>query len=162
MKALTLFVASAILQPFIMAQDATELVKRADEKMRGEKSSYNVMSMKIVRPTWERNITFKSWSLGTELSMVYVTAPAKEKGQAFLKRSRDMWNWNPQINRLIKLPASMLSQGWMGSDFTNDDLLNQRSIVVDYTHKLKKEENISGEPCYLIELIPKEDAPVVW
>ncbi len=146
----------------ITGQDATEIVKKADDKMRGEKSSYSIMSMKIVRPTWERTVTFKSWSKGTELSMVLITAPAKEQGQTFLKINNDMWNYNPQISRMIKLPTSMLSQGWMGSDYTNDDLLNQRSIVVDYTHKLIGEEMISGEQCFKIELLPKEDAPVVW
>ncbi|MBN2274812.1 MAG: outer membrane lipoprotein-sorting protein [Bacteroidales bacterium] len=162
MKTIMLISVMAMIQPFILAQNATEIVKRADDKMRGEKSSYSVMTMKIVRPAWERTITFKSWSKGTELSLVYVTAPAREKGQAFLKLDRDMWNWNPRINRLIKLPTSMLSQGWMGSDYTNDDLLNQRSIVVDYSHKLVKEEVVSGESCYKIELIPHENAPVVW
>jgi outer membrane lipoprotein-sorting protein len=146
----------------LTGQTATEIVKRADDKMRGEKSSYSVMSMKIVRPTWERTITFKSWSKGTELSLVVITAPAKEKGQTFLKIDKDMWNWNPQITRMIKLPTSMLSQGWMGSDYTNDDLLNQRSLSVDYTHNLLGEEIISGEQCHKIELLPKQDAPVVW
>ncbi len=146
----------------LQAQNATEIVKRADDKMRGEKSSYSEMTMKIVRPTWDRTITFKSWSKGTEKSLVYIVAPSKEKGQTFLKLERDMWNWNPQISRMIKLPTSMLSQGWMGSDFSNDDLLNQRSIVVDYTHKIIGEETISEENCYKIELLPKEDAPVVW
>lgn len=144
------------------AQNATEIIKRADDKMRGEKSGYSVMSMKIVRPTWNRTIEFKSWSKGTEHSLVYIMNPAKEKGQTFLKREREMWNWNPQISRMIKLPTSMLSQGWMGSDFTNDDLLNQRSIVVDYTHEFDGEEEVSGEQCYKIILIPKPDAPVVW
>ena len=141
---------------------ATDIVKRADDKMRGEKSSYSIMSMKIVRPTWERTISFKSWGKGTELSIVYITGPAKDKGQSFLKIKNEMWSWNPQINRTIKLPTSMLSQGWMGSDFTNDDLLNQRSIVVDYNHELAGEEAISGELCHKINLIPKPDAPVVW
>lgn len=152
---------SAFIFP-LKAQNATEIVKRADDKMRGEKSGYSEMTMKIVRPSWERTISFKSWSLGTENSMVLITAPAKEAGQTFLKLDRDMWSWNPQINRMIKLPTSMLSQGWMGSDFTNDDLLNQRSIVVDYTHKIVDEEVVSGENCYKIELTPKPDAPVVW
>jgi outer membrane lipoprotein-sorting protein len=151
-----------ILYSQSQAQNATEIIKRADDKMRGEKSSYSVMSMKIVRPTWERTVTFKSWSKGTEMSLVLITAPAKEQGQTFLKLNSDMWNWNPQISRMIKLPTSMLSQGWMGSDFTNDDLLNQRSIVVDYTHKILGEESVSGELCYKIELLPKPDAPVVW
>lgn len=162
MKITLLMMVAIMAQPFVTAQNATEIVKRADDKMRGEKSSYSVMSMKIVRPTWERTITFKSWSKGTDLSLVYITAPAKEKGQAFLKLERDMWNWNPRINRLIKLPTSMLSQGWLGSDYTHDDLLNQRSIVVDYSHTFINEEVVSGETCYIIELIPHENAPVVW
>jgi outer membrane lipoprotein-sorting protein len=167
MKTRRIYINTAILAGIVfslstMAQNATEIVKRADDKMRGEKSGYSVMSMKIVRPTWDRTITFKSWSKGTENSLVYIMAPAKEKGQTFLKRNREMWNWNPQISRMIKLPTSMLSQGWMGSDFTNDDLLNQRSIVVDYNHSILSQEEVAGELCYKIELIPKEDAPVVW
>ena len=141
---------------------ATEIVKKADEKMRGEKSSESTMTMKIVRPSWTRSVSFKTWTLGTDYSLVYITAPAKEKGQSFLKRKNEMWNWNPAINRVIKLPPSMLAQGWMGSDFTNDDMLNQSSIVVDYTHAFSGNENISGKDCYKITLTPKEDAPVVW
>ncbi|MHC1703492.1 MAG: outer membrane lipoprotein-sorting protein [Tenuifilaceae bacterium] len=147
---------------FSQPTSATDIVKRADDKMRGEKSSYSVMSMKIVRSTWERTISFKSWGKGTELSLVYITGPARDKGQAFLKVNQEMWSWNPQINRTIKLPTSMLSQGWMGSDFTNDDLLNQRSIVVDYNHEIVGEESVSGELCHKISLQPKPDAPVVW
>jgi outer membrane lipoprotein-sorting protein len=143
-------------------QDAKAIVKRANDKMRGERSSKSEMTMTIVRPTWQRELSFKNWTLGTQNSLVLVTDPAKEKGQSFLKRGREMWSWNPSINRLIKLPPSMLSQGWMGSDFTNDDIVNESSIVVDYNHTIKGNEHIEGYDCYLIELIPKEDAPVVW
>jgi outer membrane lipoprotein-sorting protein len=146
----------------LQAQDAKEIVKRADDKMRGESSGISTMSMKIIRPTWERTIEFKSWGKGTEMTMVLITAPAKEKGQSFLKVGREMWSWNPTISRTIKLPPSMLSQGWMGSDYTNDDMINQRSIVVDYTHEIIGEEIIEDKKCYKIELIPKDDAPVVW
>ncbi|HJX71104.1 MAG: outer membrane lipoprotein-sorting protein [Bacteroidetes bacterium RBG_13_42_15] len=146
----------------LQAQNATEIVKRADDKMRGENSGISEMSMKIIRPTWERTIEFKSWSKGTENAMVLITAPAREKGQSFLKLGREMWNWNPTISRTIKLPPSMLSQGWMGSDFTNDDMINQRSILVDYSHEIIDKEKIEGRECHVIELIPKEDAPVVW
>ncbi len=151
-----------IVSRVVSAQDATEIVRRADEKMRGEKSSYSEMTMRIVRPTWERSISFKSWSKGRELSLLYITAPAREKGQAFLKINHDMWSWNPTINRTVKLPPSMLSQGWMGSDFTNDDMLNQRSIVVDYSHSISSEEVIDGFDSWLIVLNPKPNAPVVW
>ena len=146
----------------LQAQNATEIVKRADDKMRGENSGISTMSMQIIRPTWERTIEMKSWGKGTEMSMVLITAPAKEKGQSFLKVGREMWNWNPTISRTIKLPPTMLSQGWMGSDYTNDDMINQRSIVVDYTHEIIGSEKIEGRDCYIIELIPKENAPVVW
>jgi outer membrane lipoprotein-sorting protein len=157
-----LFLLAGSANGFAQQASATDIVKRADDKMRGEKSSYSIMSMKIVRPTWERTVSFKSWGKGTELSLVFITSPAKDKGQSFLKINREMWSWNPQINRTVKLPASMLSQGWMGSDFTNDDLLNQRSIVIDYFHQMAGEEVVSGELCYKIDLNPKPDAPVVW
>jgi len=126
------------------------------------KTSKTVMSMTIVKPTWKRTIEMKFWSKGTSYSMVYITAPVKEKGQVFMKRKKEMWNWVPRIRRLIKLPPSMMSQSWMGSDFTNDDLVNQASIVVDYTHKLLGMEKIEGYDCYKIQLIPHDDAAIVW
>jgi outer membrane lipoprotein-sorting protein len=73
-----------------------------------------------------------------------------------------MWNFMPSINRMIKIPPSMMSQSWMGSDFTNNDLVKMNSLVEDYTHKILGEENVGGYVCYKIELIPKEDAAVVW
>jgi outer membrane lipoprotein-sorting protein len=144
-----------------MSQDAKEIVRKAYEKVNGT-SSYIEMTMKIVRPDWSRTISMKSWSLGTEYSMVYLMSPAQEKGQVFLKRDKEMWNWQPKINRMIKLPPSMMMQSWMGSDFTNDDLINQASIVNDYTHKILGSVEINGFDCYKIEFIPNEDAPVVW
>ncbi len=159
---LLILIIAGSINGFAQQLSATDIVKRADDKMRGEKSSYSIMTMKIVRPTWERSVSFKSWGKGAELSLVYITSPVRDRGQAFLKINREMWSWNPQINRTIKLPASMLSQGWMGSDFTNDDLLNQRSIVIDYNHEVEGEEVVSGELCFKIILNPKPDAPVVW
>ena len=144
------------------AQDARDIIKKADEKMQGEETSQSTMTMTIVRPTWERVITFKNWTKGRDYSLALITAPAREKGQSFLKRENEMWNWNPTINRLIKLPPSMMSQGWMGSDFSNDDLLKESSIVVDYTHTIVGEEEVDGWECYKIELIPHENAAVVW
>jgi outer membrane lipoprotein-sorting protein len=144
------------------AQDAREIIKMADEKMQGELSSQSTMTMTIVRPTWERVITFKSWTKGRDYTLALITSPAREQGQTFLKRGNDMWNWNPTINRLIKLPPSMMSQGWMGSDFSNDDLLKESSIVVDYNHTIVGEEDIDGRSCYKIELVPLENAAVVW
>ena len=147
--------------PVVHAQDATEIVKKADEKMRGE-SNYSEMTMKIVRPDWQREIKMKAWSKGQDYSLIRITAPARDEGSAFLKRDQEIWNWQPSINRVIKLPPSMMMQSWMGSDFTNDDLVKESSIVTDYTHKYVGDTTILGRPTYKLELIPQEDAPVVW
>lgn len=87
-----------------VAQNATEIIKKADEKWNGEKSSESQMSMTIVRPTWERTIEFKNWTKGRDYGLTLITAPAKEKGQSFLKRGTEMWNWMPSIGRMVKLP----------------------------------------------------------
>jgi len=145
-----------------LAQNATEIVKKADEKWNGEKSSHSKMTMKVIRPTWERTIEFKSWTLDKDYALTLITSPPKEKGQTFLKRKTEMWNWMPTINRMIKLPPSMMADGWMGSDYTNDDILKESSMVVDYTHKITGSETIDGWKCWNIEMTPKEDAAVVW
>lgn len=129
--------------------------------MRGNSSKGEAI-MQIVRPDWTREVRMKMWSLGTNKSMVLVTGPPRDKGLATLMRDQEIWNWQPSIERIIKLPPSMMMQSWMGSDFTNDDLVKQSSIVTDYTHKLLKDTVIENRPCYKIELIPKENAPVVW
>lgn len=143
------------------SQDAKEIVKKADDLMQGI-TSQSEMEMTIVRPAWQRTVSFKSWGKGRDLSMTLITAPAKESGQSFLKLKNDMWSWNPTINRMIKLPPSMMSQGWMGSDYTNDDILKESSIVLDYTHKIIGGETVSGYDCYKIQLDPRENAAVVW
>ncbi|ANB99907.1 TPA: outer membrane lipoprotein-sorting protein [Vibrio parahaemolyticus] len=143
------------------AESAFDIVQKSDQAMRG-KSSYSEATMEIVRPDWTRSMTMKSWTKGTELSLVLVTAPAKDKGSASLKRHREMWNWVPSIERVIKIAPSMLSQSWMGSDFTNDDLINQSSIVVDYQHALVGNDSFEGDKVWVIEATAKPDAPVVW
>lgn len=125
-------------------------------------SSYAQLTMEIIRPEWKRTMSMKSWSKGTEYALVYVVSPAKDKGTVSLKIGNEMWNWLPSIERSIKVSPSMMMQSWMGSDFTNDDLIKQSSIVNDYTHKLIGEEKLRDMNCYKIELIPKPDAPVVW
>lgn len=140
---------------------AKEIVEKADQKLRGE-SSYAEIKMTIVRPTWTREVTMKSWSLGNEYSLILITAPPRDKGTAFLKRGNEIWNWQPTIDRTIKMPPSMMSQSWMGSDFTNDDLVRESSTVTDYNHKKIGSETINSRECYKLELTPKEGAPVVW
>lgn len=138
-----------------------EIVRKADENQRGN-TLYSEIKMTIVRPTWSREVSFKSWSKGDDYALVFITAPAKDKGQAFLKRGKDLWNWVPSIDRMIKMSSSVMGQSWMGSDFTNDDMVRQSSVVDDYTHQLEKTEKVREFDCYKIILTPKENAPVVW
>lgn len=147
----------------VAAQDVNieEIVRKADEKFRGT-SSIGELTMIIERPSWSRTVSMKNWTLGNDYSLIYITAPAKEKGQVFLKRDKEMWNWVPNIERMIKIPPSMMMQSWMGSDFTNDDLVRESSMADDYSQKLLGDETIEGYNCYKIELIPHDDAPVVW
>lgn len=151
-----------ILQLSVEGQTAKEIIEKADSKFNGEKSGISEMAMTIVRPTWERTVEFKSWTKDRNMSLTLITAPAGEKGQTFLKRGNEMWSWNPSISRLIKLPPSMMSQGWMGSDYTNDDILKESSMVNDYNHEIIGTEKIQGKECYKIKMTAKEDAAVIW
>lgn len=156
------------LSLFVQAQDidlknidVKAIVKQADDKFRGQ-SSEGTLTMTIQRPSWSRTISMKNWTLGTQYSMIYITQPAKERGQVFLKRGSEMWNWLPSIERMIKIPPSMMMQSWMGSDFSNDDLVKESSLVKDYDQSLLGKEQLEGYNCYKIQLIPHEDAAVVW
>lgn len=149
--------ASAQAQPL----SAAEIVKRADDNRRG-KSSCSEIVMTVVRPTWRREIGVKSWAKGEQLGLTLITSPAKDKGQAFLKRGKDLWSWMPSIGRMIKMSSSVMGQSWMGSDFTNDDMVKQSSIVSDFDHTLSGEETVNGTLCYKVTLVPHEDAAVVW
>jgi outer membrane lipoprotein-sorting protein len=141
---------------------AKEIIQKANDQFNGEKTSISTMAMTIVRPSWERTIEFRNWTSGRDYALTLITAPASERGQTFLKRKNEMWNWNPTIDRLIKLPPSMMSQGWMGSDYTNDDILRESSVVNDYTHEITGEETLEGRVCYRIRMEAKEEAAVIW
>lgn len=142
-------------------QDAKEIIKKADEKRRGD-TGKATMTISIIRPSWSRDMTVKSWSKDTDYSLILITDPARDKGTVFLKRKKEIWNWIPSIDRNIKLPPSMMMQSWMGSDFTNDDLIKESSIVEDYNHRIVGDTIIKHREVYKIELIPKPEAAVVW
>ncbi|OJJ19053.1 outer membrane lipoprotein-sorting protein [marine bacterium AO1-C] len=145
----------------LQAQNATEIVKKSNDKVQG-KTSQGVMTMTIIRPKWRRTVEMKSWSKGSQYSLILIKKPVRDKGSGYLKRTREMWNWLPKVGRVVKMPPSMMNQSWMGSDFTNDDLVRQSSIVNDYTHKIMGSETLEGRSCYKILLTPKPNAPVVW
>lgn len=145
----------------VFAQTAEEIVRQAYEKMEGESSRAEI-TMKIVRPNWDRSVSMKSWSLGEDYSLILITAPARDEGTAFLMRENEIWNWLPDVNRTIKMPPSMMSQSWMGSDFSNNDLVRESSVITDYTYEMLEDDTVDGYDCYVIEMTPKPDAPIVW
>lgn len=161
-KVLSILVSLLILTTTVLnAQDATEIVRRADLQLRGE-SSETEMTMLIERPTWSRSVSMKAWSKGTDYSLILITAPARDRGTTFLKRNKEIWNWVPSIGRSVKLPPSMMMQSWMGSDFTNDDLVRESSSVTDYYHTFVRMDTMDEYQVYIIDMIPKPDAAVIW
>ena len=161
MKKINFTIILLFTSSILFAQDAKTIVQKANDLAIG-KTSQGTNTMTLVRPDWTRDVTMKIWSKGLDYYMILITAPAREKGQVFMKRHNEMWNRVPSINKMIKIPPSMMSQSWMGSDFNNDDLLKESSIVKDYTHTIIGSDTVGGFDCYKIELIPKPEAAVVW
>ncbi len=140
---------------------ADEIIAAGFEYFRG-KASRATIEMVIHRPTWERRMQMEGWTKGTDHSLIRITAPAKDRGNATLKKGRHMWTYNPKVNRVIKLPPSLMAQAWMGSDFSNNDLAKSDSIINDYVHTLRGTETHAGHTVYVIKSIPKPEAPVIW
>ena len=141
--------------------DASALVENSFKYMRGNASIATVI-MTIHRPDWEREMTIKAWTRGKKYSLFYIQSPPKDHGNGTLKKSREMWMYNPKVNRVIKVPPSMMSQSWMGSDFSNNDLAKSDSFVNDYIHSIVGTETHDGQKVYVIKSMPKPDAPVIW
>jgi len=140
---------------------ADQIVKAAVDNWRGL-SSYSEFSMTIHRPAWQRSMTMHAWTEGDEKSIVRVTEPKKDAGNGTLLIDKQMWSYTPKINRVIKIPSSMMNQSWMGSDFTNKDISRADDIIDLYDHTLLSSLEDSGHTIYTIESIPQEDAAVVW
>lgn len=141
--------------------DAAEIVHRAMEHYRGV-SSRAEMTMVIHRPDWERSLSLTAWTRGDDHTLVRVTAPARDAGNATLTVEGNMWTWSPGINRVIKIPSSMMNQNWMGSDFSNKDVSKDTALIDQYTHRLLAMEEHEGLKVYVIESVPFEEAAVVW
>ena len=147
--------------PAAGAQNAKDLVRAAFDHYRGQASRATI-EMVIHRPSWERSMTMDAWTKGTSESLIRITAPAKDEGNGTLKDGRDMWTYNPKVNRVIKLPPSLMSQAWMGSDFSNNDLSKTDSILNEYTHTRVGTETRDGHTVFVIKSMPNPGAPVVW
>ena len=142
-------------------QQASDIVRKADEKMRGNTCRADI-TITTVRPAWQRTMSVRIWSKGKDRAMIRILQPARDKGIAYLKRGNEVWTWMPALERTIKLPPSMMSQSWMGTDFTNDDLVRESSITDDYEHSFAGDTLIDGRSCYRINMIPKPSTAVVW
>ena len=141
--------------------DAASIIKAAMDQWRGT-TSHSTMSMTIHRPDWERTMTIEGWTSGEKKSLMRVLKPKKDAGNGTLLIDNKMWSFAPKVNRVIKIPSSMMNQGWMGSDFSNKDVARSADIIDQYVHTLVKTESNEGHKVYVIQSVPKEEAPVVW
>jgi len=142
-------------------EDAQSIVKGAIDHWRGA-SSYGELTMTIHRANWERSMSMRAWTEGDKRSLIRVTEPRKDRGNGTLMDNNNMWSFSPKVNRVIKVPSSMMGQSWMGSDFSNKDISRADDIVDQYEHELLGETEADGHMVYEIESVPHEEAAVVW
>jgi outer membrane lipoprotein-sorting protein len=159
--ALPMVAALLLLPSQAHGQTAREILKQVDELLRGD-SSRGRVEMQITTEHWSRALEMEIWSLGTEYSLVRVESPTREAGTATLKAGQEVWNYLPRVDRTIKVPPSLMMGSWMGSHFTNDDLVKESSIVDDYDFEVSFEGERNGVEVWEFTLIPKPEAPVVW
>ena len=154
---------ACLLSPIVHATDISprDLIQQAMDHWRSN-SSYSEMTMTIHRPDWQRSMSMRSWTKGDKTSLVRVTLPKKDAGNGTLTKDNNMWTFAPKVNRIIKIPSSMMSQSWMGSDFTNKDVSKSTDIIDQYDHTLLETREEDGHTIYVIESIPHEEAAVVW
>jgi outer membrane lipoprotein-sorting protein len=140
---------------------ARQIVKNADDLLRGDTSD-GTYEMTVKRPNWERTLKLRAYGKGRDRTFIRILKPPKEAGITTLRIENNMWNYLPNVERVIKIPPSMMLQSWMGSDFSNDDLVKESSVVNDYTHEITAQEDTRLGEAYKIELTPKPEAAVTW
>ena len=163
MKLIVIALATCLYSPLVFSADINprELIQQAMDHWRGL-TSYSELSMTIHRADWERSMSMRSWTKGDKTSLVRVTEPRKDAGNGTLTKENNMWTFAPKINRIIKVPSSMMGQSWMGSDFSNKDISKSTDILDEYEHTLLEKREDGQHAVYVIESIPHEDAAVVW
>ena len=139
----------------------TQMVERSEKHVKGD-SFRGQLKMIVEKNGSSRTLELKSWLKGEDKSLIRVLSPAKDKGSGTLRLKLELWQYLPKIDRVIKVPPSMMLQSWMGSDFSNDDLVKASSLSRDYTHKLLGNETVNGVASVKIECLPKPDAKIVW
>lgn len=145
----------------VHAMTAEELVRHIDRLWQGE-TSQATMTMTVTTQRYEREMTLQAWSLGKDHSLVVIEAPVKDRGIATLKVENQIWNYLPKIDRVTRIPSSMMSGSWMGSHFTHDDLVRESYFEDDYRSEITFAGERDGRQIYELTAIPHPDAPVVW
>jgi hypothetical protein len=157
--------AAGILIPAAAAPAAEpggyELVEHVERLLWG-KTNYGVSEMTVTTPRWTRTLKMRFWMDRPRYTLIRILAPPKEQGIGSLRIRAEMWNYLPKVARIIKIPSSMMLQPWMGSDFSNDDLVKESSMLEDYTHARLGMERLDGVPVFRVQSIPKPEAAVVW
>ena len=143
------------------APDATALIKAALHNWRGD-SSYTEVTMTVHRPEWERSMGMAAWTRGDADSLVRFTKPPGDAGNATLKLGQSLWLYNPKLSQVIQIPFSMMTQNWMGSDFSYNDFAKSDQVVTDYSHSFGPTEERAGRKIYVVVCLPKPGAPIVW
>ena len=159
---LSLVLGIGLLSPAYAGDEAEveALLRGTDDLLRGE-SSVATMVMEVKTDRYERTVKMQAWTQGTDRSLVRILEPAKEQGISTLKVDDNIWNYLPKVDRVMKVPASMMSGSWMGSHITNDDLVRESRFSEDFSATiLERPTGSTGR--YVVELVPKPDAPVVW
>lgn len=153
----------ALLLPLALASDpeVDRLLDATDDIQRGA-SSHAIIEMYVKTSAYERTMELEAWSRGQDRSLVIIRAPAKDAGVATLKLDDNIWNYLPKIDRTMKVPAGMMSSSWMGSHFTNDDLVKESRLREAYDASVTEGPDTSADKGWEIALVPKPDAPVVW
>ena len=141
--------------------DASQIVRDAVNHWRGV-ASYSEMTMVIHRPDWERAMSMQAWTKGDDKSLVRVIEPKKDRGNGTLTDGNSMWTFSPKVNRVIKIPSSLMGQSWMGSDFSNKDVAKADDIIDQYDHSLLSVSEEDELTIYEIQSVPHEEAAVVW
>jgi outer membrane lipoprotein-sorting protein len=157
--ALVLFAAGAAA--WADEPEALSIARKCDAALKG-KTQHGGASMTVRTPEWQRTLEMTFWYDYPDKTFIRITAPAKDAGTGTLRLGSNMWTYLPSVERVIKIPPSLMLQAWMGSDFTNDDLVKESSLVTDYTHRIEGETTEDGDPCYRLIATPKPNAAVVW
>lgn len=140
---------------------ALEILKKAEQKLDAT-SMIATLDIAIQRPRWTKTMQMKTWAVGTDYALAYVLSPDKDKGTIYLKNKNSVYNYLPKIKKTIKLPATLMSQNWMGTDMSTDDLIKLTKLTKDYSAAVTGSQTISGRSCYEITLTPKATADVLW